>query len=197
VNKAYRHVTTGLMRSALLCALTLSAQAAQFTVDQLMELLANGMHGTATFTETKYISILDLPVESSGELKFVPPAHLEKRTLRPVVETLVLDGDLLVIERPGQRQVFQLSAYPEVSGMIESLRATLAGDRQALERVYRLSLAGTSNSWTLYLAPLDASLGSLTTHIRIEGVGNEVRTIEILQTDGDRSVMRVHRNTHP
>jgi len=48
----------------------------------------------------------------------------------------------------------QLRAYPEVAGMIESLRATLAGDRQALERVYRLSLAGTSDDWTLELTPL-------------------------------------------
>ena len=126
------------MLATLVLGLSLSAGAAQFTLGQLLGALASSRHGTATFTEKKYLSILDQPVESSGELLFVPPARLEKRTLKPKVETLVLDGDVLTVERQMQRHVLQLKDYPEVAGMTESIRATLAGDRQALERVYRL-----------------------------------------------------------
>ncbi len=183
--------------AVFLLGLCLSAQAAQFTIGQLMDLLANATHGSATFTEKKYISILDQPVESSGELLFVPPGRLEKRTLKPKVETLVLDGDVLTVERQLQRHVLQLRDYPEVAAMIESIRATLAGDRTALEGVYRLSLEGSRERWTLVLTPLDTRVGSVIARIRMEGRLGEVRTVEILQADGDRSVMSVQKGVGP
>ncbi|MFU8765517.1 MAG: Asp-tRNA(Asn)/Glu-tRNA(Gln) amidotransferase GatCAB subunit B, partial [Haliea sp.] len=50
---------------------------------------------------------------------------LEKRTLKPRLETMVLDGDTLTLERGRRKHVLQLKDYPEVAGMIESIRATL------------------------------------------------------------------------
>jgi len=183
--------------AAVLLGFSLSAQAAQFTVSQLMGALANNQHGAASFTEKKYLSILDQPVESSGELLFIPPARLEKRTLKPKRETLVLDGDVLSIERRRQKHVLQLKDYPEVAGMIESMRATLAGDRKALERIYHLALQGNRERWTLVLIPLDAKVGGVVARIRIEGTQDEVRTVEILQADGDRSLMSIQKIAAP
>ncbi|MDD4880745.1 MAG: outer-membrane lipoprotein carrier protein LolA [Gallionellaceae bacterium] len=182
---------------ALLLGFTLSAQAAQFGVGQLMAALAGNRHGAASFTEKKYLAILDQPVESSGELLFIPPARLEKRTLKPKGETLVLDGDVLTIERRRQKHVLQLRDYPEVAGMIESIRATLAGDRNALERVYHLDLQGSREHWTLVLIPLDARVGKVVARIRMDGSQDEVRTVEILQADGDRSVMSIQKAASP
>ena len=54
-----------------------------------------------------------------------------------------------------------LKDYPEVAGMIERIRATLAGDRKALERVYHLDLQGSSERWTLVLVPLERSEATL------------------------------------
>ncbi len=181
------------MLAVFLLGFSLSAPAAQFTVGQLMAALANNNQGAATFTEKKYLSILDRPVESSGELLFVPPARLEKRTTKPEAETLVLDGGVLTVERRRQKHVLLLKDYPEVASMIESIRATLAGDRQALERVYHLSLQGSSDRWTLVLTPLDGRVGDVVARIRMDGARAEVRTIEIVQTDGDRSVMSVQK----
>lgn len=191
-----------LPRSKLLVAacalgLSLSAEAASFTLARLMDALARNTHGAATFTEKKYLAMLDEPVESSGELLFVPPARLEKRTLKPKTETLVLDGDVLTVERRNRKHVLPLGDYPEVAGMIESIRATLAGDRRALERIYRLDLQGGSERWTLLLVPLDARAGGLVSRIRIEGERDELRTVEILQADGDRSVMSIRKTAAP
>ncbi|MHB1062114.1 MAG: LolA family protein, partial [Thiobacillus sp.] len=57
------------------------AQAAPLSIAELMVGLAKHPQGAATFTETKTISILEQPIESSGELLFIAPARLEKRTL--------------------------------------------------------------------------------------------------------------------
>ena len=158
-----------------------------------MARLAQQPQGAATFTETKYLAILEQPVESSGELRFIAPSRLEKRTLKPRPEVMVLDGDTLTLERGRRKHVLQLRDYPDVAGLNESSRATLAGDRQALERVYQLVLEGSQERWTLLLTPLDPKVGAVIARIRMEGVNDDVRSVEILQADGDRSLMRIQK----
>src|SRR5512139_261909 len=185
---------------ALVClALLVSpfVQAAPLSIAQLMAGLAKHPQGAATFTEKKYISILDQPVESSGELLFIAPSRLEKRTLKPRPETMVLDGDTLMLERGQRKHILQLKDYPEVAGMIESIRATLAGDRKALEQVYQLALDGDNERWTLVLTPLDPKVGAVITRIRMEGARDVVRSVEIIQADGDRSLMTIEKRSTP
>src|SRR4030065_923832 len=86
-------------------------QAAPLSIAQLMAGLAKNPQGAATFTETKTISILEQPIESSGELLFIAPARLEKSTLKPKPETLVLDGDTLPLERGRRKHVRQPKDY--------------------------------------------------------------------------------------
>jgi len=180
--------------SIFLLGFNLSAPAAQFTVAELMSAFADNTYGTVSFSEKKYISMLDIPVESSGELLFVPPARLEKRTLKPKAETLVLDGDALTIERQAKKHTLQLKDYPEMAAMIVGIRATLAGDREALEQVYHLDLKGSRDRWTLMLTPLDARVAFVLARIRMDGTQAEVRTVEIVLADGDRSVMTVSKS---
>ena len=168
-------------------------QAAPLSLAQLMANLAKNPQDAATFNEKKFISILEQPIESSGELLFIAPARLEKRTLKPRPETMVLDGDTLTLERGKRKHVLQLKDYPEVAGMIESIRATLAGDRKALERVYHLALNGDTERWTLVLTPLDAKVGKVIARIRMEGARDGVRSVEILQADGDSSLMTIEK----
>lgn len=180
---------------ALACAQP--GMAAPLSIAQLMSGLAQHPQGEARFTEKKYLAILDQPIDSSGQLRFIAPGRLEKHTLKPKPESMVLDGDTLTLERGRRKRVLRLSEYPEVAGMIESIRATLAGDRQALERVYHLGLSGQLEDWTLTLVPLDPEVGAVVARIRMEGAGNEVKRVEVLQADGDRSVMQIQRTGSP
>ena len=105
------------------------AQADGLQLSQLMHILAQNKSGKATFVEKKYIGILDRPVVSSGDLSFTAPDQLEKRTLTPRPETLILNGDILTIDQPGRQQkMVSLGDHPEVTAFIESIRGTLAGD---------------------------------------------------------------------
>ena len=183
--------------SALALVCSQAADAAPLSISQLMASLAQHPQGAATFSEKKFIAMLDEPVVSSGELLFIAPARLEKRTLKPRPESMVLDGDTLTLERGQRKHVMQLRDYPEVAGMIESIRATLAGDRQALERVYQLALDGNSERWTLVLTPLDPKVGAVIARIKMAGVKDEVRSVEIFQADGDRSLMTIEKRASP
>lgn len=164
---------------------------APWTLDRLMATLAQHKAGRATFTETKYLSIAAQPVESSGELVFVAPDHLEKHTLSPKPEHLVVDGDMLSVERNNRKYTLALARYPELGAFIDSIRATLAGNRFALEQVYKVALSGRGDDWTLTLTPLDARMLKVVSTITLDGTRDELRRVAIRQADGDRSLMRL------
>jgi outer membrane lipoprotein-sorting protein len=182
---------------AIVMLATPAAHAAEWDIDQLMQDLAQIRSNRATFVEKKFIAIIDKPVESSGELFYSAPDRLEKRTLKPKPESMILDQSTLIIERGRQKHRLALQDYPELSAFIDSIRGTLAGDRKALERSFRLNLTGSAEQWTLKLMPVSDKMQSVIKHIRIGGVRNVVRSIETSQTDGDHSLMIIERMTAP
>ncbi|MHB8348248.1 MAG: LolA-related protein [Acidiferrobacterales bacterium] len=166
------------------------AHAKDAQLSQLMQLLAQNKSAKATYVERTYIGIIDRPLVSTGELSFVAPDSLEKRVLTPKPELLILRGDTLTIERPGKRRIrVSLEEYPEISAFIESIRGTLAGDLHGLKTFYALQLTGSIKNWRLVLTPKQQRLSHIFRRIRISGSHANVKTIELDQQDGDRSVM--------
>jgi hypothetical protein len=160
-------------------------------VDTLMRGLAQHEGGRARFVETKSIALLDKPVVSSGELLYVPPARLEKRTLKPKPELMILDGDLLRLERGKHKFTVRLSEQPEAMAFVDSLRGTLSGDKAALEKSYKLRLSGNEERWTLDLLPNDQRIAAFVLRIVFGGTRNRVEWIRYQQADGDSSVMTI------
>lgn len=194
---ALRRAAVMLTAAAAALALALAAPAhaadagSGWNLDRLMSTLAQHKSGRATFTETKYLSIATQPVESSGELVFVAPDHLEKHTLSPKPEHLVVDGDMLTVERNNRKYTLALARYPELGAFIDSIRATLSGNRFVLEQVYKVALAGRGDDWTLTLTPLDARMLKVVSTITLDGTRDVLRSVAIRQADGDHSVMRL------
>jgi hypothetical protein len=192
-----RRRALGLLLLSWACAAGSAAQTAaggavglgSGDLDEVMHLLAQRRHGRVEFVEQHFLAVLRRPVESSGELLYDAPDHLEKRTLLPHPENLLLDGGALTVERDGHRRVLDLHRYPQIQPFVESIRATLAGDRGALERVYRLEFAGSLARWSLTLEPLDRELARVVQQVRIDGSRDQLLRIEIRQPDGDRSLM--------
>lgn len=194
-----------MMRRALsLLALTLpylaSAAVSQSTssdLDEVMRLLAMRRHGRVEFIEQHFLAILKRPVESSGELLYDAPDRLEKRTLEPRAESLVLAGGVLTVERGRSHRVMDLRAHPQMRPFVESIRATLAGDRSALEKLFVLEFTGNVQSWSLTLVPLDVQAARSVARIQINGSRDELRRVEIRQADGDRSLMTLRTPAVP
>ncbi len=179
------------------CLLGLTPAWAAWDVNALMQGLAQNKSGRAGFVEKKYIAVLDSPVESSGELLYTAPDRLEKRTLKPRPESLLIEGGSLTVERGKRRMVLRLADYPELVAFTESIRGTLAGDQVALRRIYNLDLDGTEERWTLTLRPMETKMLAVVQRIRIGGSRAEVKTIEIEQADKDRSVMVISKLAAP
>lgn len=195
LGRTVRTLAAAATATAAAIALAAPAQAADtgsaWNLDRLMSTLAQHKSGRATFTETKYLSIATQPVESSGELVFAAPDHLEKHTLSPKPEHLVVDGDMLTVERNNRKYTLALARYPELGAFIDSIRATLAGNRFALEQIYKVALAGRGDDWTLTLTPLDSRMLKVVSTITLDGTRDVLRSVAIRQADGDHSVMRL------
>ncbi len=172
---------------------TEQAKPAGMDVKQLMQNLGQVKVAKGTFVERKYMSILSTPLELSGTLIYTAPGHLEKHTLLPKPESMVLEMDKLTLENKtkNQRRTVVLQEYPVIWAFVEGIRSTLAGDLQTLSKFYRVSLDGNANQWRLQLIPVESVMKAVVEEILISGSKNWVRTIEIIESGGDRSVMTV------
>jgi hypothetical protein len=158
-------------------------------LDQLMALLAQRKHGQVTYREKDHLSVLERPLQSSGVLIYDAPDHLEKKALKPRAESVVLDNGMVTVRRGHRTYHLDLSSHPQVAPYIDAIRATMAGDRTALERVFKVSFEGSLAHWGLGLVPLDPMIARGVRRIRIEGARDDVQSVEIDKPNGDRSVM--------
>ena len=165
---------------------------APWTLEQSMQALAAVKAVDATFREQKQLAILQQPLVTTGTLQYRAPAYVRKQTLQPYQETYEIDDDWLTIETPtaGRRQ-FYLPGYSVLRAFAEAIRATLAGDLEALERYYQVQLQGQSAAWTLRLQPTNQEMAEHVSAILIRGQDERVLSVETLETGGDRSLMTV------
>ena len=177
--------------AALLLVLAFPAAGEEVTLAALFERLAKARPAKAAFVERKYLALLEKPVESRGELAFVPPDTLEKRTTAPKPELLRVEGERIVLERNGRTLRMGLNDQPGVAILVESIRATLAGNLAALTKAYSVGLKPEPRGWRLVLRPLDPAASTLVDRVEIAGAEARVNTVEIFQADGDRSVMAI------
>ena len=190
-------LTTGASAGPPVAAITAQVDAPHDDFSELLGLLAARRHGRVSFTEVHQMAMLERPLRSSGELLYEAPDHLEKRTLEPRRETLILEHGVLTAQRGHRTHVLRLRDYPQVVPFVESIRATLAGDRAALEHYFQVQFSGDLGHWVLELVPIDATLARTVRDIRISGERATIRSVEIRQSDGDRSLLTIGAEVPP
>jgi Outer membrane lipoprotein carrier protein LolA-like len=187
-------VTRALL-AILLALACLPGAAAEWGVADLMRSLGQVKQARGRFVERRDLAALTAPLRSSGTLVYVAPGRLEKHTIKPAPESLVLEGERLTIEKVegGPKRVLNLPDYPVLWAFVESIRSTLAGDLGTLNRFYRVELSGRESQWRLVLVPIEPKMREVVREIRIEGRGDWVGSIAVFEAGGDRSTMTITR----
>ena len=178
----------------LACATSRAApETTEWDIARLMQSLSRVETARARFTEQKYMSILKEPLVTSGVLEFHAPDRLEKHVLKPYEERYLVANDTLVIEQPGRGSTrrFILQRYPAMWAFVEGLRGTLAGNADSLRRFYAIKLQGVREHWRMDLEPLEKEMQDMVSLIRIQGAEGQIGAIEIIEKNGDRSVMTI------
>ncbi len=188
------------LTAALALVLTTGATRAQapsaITLDQIMAALRGVRHVEARFVERRTLSVLRAPLQVAGILRFDAPDRLEKRgdpvDGRPG-ELLEIAGDQLTLARGGGAAPVMLSLrdHPEIGVLVDSIRATLAGDGAALERSFEVSASGGLGGWQLVLQPRAAAQRRMLAWMRVAGAGAAITGVDTQEADGDHSEMTI------
>jgi len=188
---AVRHA----VRLAVICsagAIASSASANDVVNDVLAELA--GVKGVdATFAEERISGFLTTGIESKGTIEWRSPDSLTKHTESPFDETIAVSGESISIKRVDDGRVrgstVSMQEHPELRSIVDSVRATLAGDRSALESLFAVSASGSLTQWTLELKPVTEQIAAAIEVIRVSGADNRIGSFHVTEKDGDESTM--------
>ena len=170
-----------------------AAAPSALTIGELMQMLASFESAQGRFVETRHSALLKAPLVLQGTLAYRRPDRVEKHVLTPYDERIIVEGGRLTIENRthNRNQSLAVSGAPGLAALVESIRATRAGDLLALQRHFTLQVEGARERWTLTLKPLDAQVGDHVVSIALSGSGARIGQVTIDETSGDRSVMDI------
>jgi len=186
---------TNAARAALLLAIAVLASGpaiADFDLTELMAMLAKVERSSVAFEEKRYLAVLATPIVRRGTLNYARPDHLEMHVVTPFPETIDVTGNRMRIEAPEQKtRELDLGSQPVALAWIEGIRASLAGDAAALARLFRVTMTGTPAVWQMALEPVEPRVAAALRRIDVTGRQSQLDTIEILDQQGDRVVIRL------
>ncbi len=151
-------------------------------------------HVAAHYVERRTLHDLTAPLVIRGTLRFDAPDRLEKRA-DPATdgsgEDLVADGRRVTLTRGGGAAPvsFSMDEHPELGVLIDGIRAILAGDGAALQRMFVVQAAGTAANWQMVLQPRGRR--DVLAWMRVSGRGGHVGEIDTADGAGDTSDMTI------
>jgi hypothetical protein len=162
---------------------------------EVMQRLSSVRSAKADFIETRYLKLLNAPVQSTGVLTYTAPDKFEKHSLKPIEEKMTIHKHLVTLEDPakGRKNTITPASFPALSALIDAMRGALSGNSNLLAETFKVKIDGSANAWRLLLVPKEAAQYAYIHKITILGKSDNVDSIEVLQADGDRSVMSMKR----
>lgn len=163
-----------------------------FELAELQRLLQAAPPKPVAFSEVRESPWLEQPVESRGFLES-RPGVLEKRVVAPRQEVWRMLPDRLDYRAAGDTAGKQVlfSQAPAVAALADTLRRVVAGELQALERDFRISLKGSEHAWTVHLQPLGGDAARYLDHLELEGAGAALLVISVVDRHGERTTTRL------
>lgn len=192
----FRHIHR-YMPIALIALLSAPSAAQQgWGLEQLMTALAERGASAETremeYVETKYLAAVDVPLVSRGTLRSLPDDSLEMEVTSPQwSKYIITETRFTMLRKDKPPREIELADEPRLAAFAAVFRATREGDLALLEQYYSTELVGGRNAWQLQLRPIENGLAGPISYIYLKGSGGLIEQIDTVQTDGDRSEMRL------
>ncbi len=175
-----------------LTLLAVSSWANAFDLQQLSEQLAKPdvIHGQ--FIQKKHLRALPQPLISKGSFVLAKNHGLLWLLKTPLQQDYRITANGIARHDSNGWQLL-----PNKSAGAEQNRlflAVLQGDSSGLQRDFELALSGTAQQWQLTLTPRSMLLKQVFKQINIDG-GALVQSIELLETQGDSTLLRMQDST--
>lgn len=164
------------------------SKSAPQSAEQLLGQLSKIRSLQAKFVERKKLALLRLPLKSSGTLYYLQPGRIVREVNTPEPSIVRINsGSLKITDRAGVREL-DLKSRPDLRIFVESFTRVLSGDRAALTKHYKIQFQLKKlNVWTLTLKPLRKPLNQLIASIQLQGTGQTVEQLNVVEARGDRT----------
>ncbi|KAF2392363.1 Outer-membrane lipoprotein carrier protein [Pseudomonas frederiksbergensis] len=177
---------------AVLLMVGFASQAQAFDLQQLSDQLAKPdvIHGR--FIQEKHLRALPQPLVSKGTFVLAKNHGLLWLLKTPLQQDYRINAKGIA-----RRDANGWQLLPGKSAGAEQNRlflAVLQGDSSGLQRDFELALSGDAQKWKLTLTPRSMLLKQVFNQINIDG-GDLVNTIELLETQGDSTLLRMQDST--
>jgi len=170
------------------CTLLLSLNALAFDEQALAQQLAKIDVLRGDFVQEKFLRGLDAPLTSKGQFVLAKEQGLLWNLQSPLVRNYRITANGIALQVLDQ---WQLQTKQDAANRQSRLfLAVLAGDQQGLQEDFSSELSGDENNWQLVLIPKALLLQQIFDQIVIRG-GAYVRSIELHEAQGDRTLMRM------
>ena len=169
-----------------------SSWAQAFDLQQLSDQLAKPevIHGN--FVQEKHLRALPQPLTSKGTFVLA-----KNHGLLWLLRTPLHQDYRITAKGIARRDANGWQTLPNKSAGAEQNRlflAVLQGDSSGLQRDFELSMSGDAQNWKLTLLPRSMLLKQVFNQINITG-GELVHSIELLETQGDSTLLRMQDST--
>jgi outer membrane lipoprotein-sorting protein len=169
-----------------------------WTVKRLMWELSQVSFARLTFVETRQSMFLSTDMVIEGNIQYRAPDHIEKVTVSPMSEKIVVDGDTMRVEKLSyardhdpvmETKHYSIESHPVLKATVGSIRYILAGNSEMLGEYYEMSISGLCENWTLVLIPRTVEISNYAQKIILSGNESSILRYVTIQADGDESVM--------
>lgn len=179
--------------SILLCMLlTSQANANNETLKLVLNNLSKIKHIEASFKDIKIISLFDKKSVLTGNLEYIAPDVLVRRTLKPQKEIFKVKGDNLYLKNStGKELELLVSSYPLIEMFVEAYRGILSGDLIKLQNFYNIDFKGNPEQWIISLVPIDDDGLEYIEEIIVNGHKDDVVKFTTIESSGDMSILNI------
>lgn len=178
-------IASGLQLAFLLL---LASDAYAFDLDQLSAQLAKPAVVRGPLIQEKHLRALPQPLTSRGQFVLSRDLGLLWQLQSPLKQDYRIDSQGIAKRTPSGWQ--QQPGQDVAAQQSRLFLAVLKGDHSGLSKDFQLQLSGTAEAWQLRLVPNSVLLKQIFSRIQIDG-GALVQRIELHETQGDRSVLRL------
>lgn len=177
--RLFRHVLAGLW--------LVSAGAFAFDEDQLARQLADSGVLRGDFVQEKHLRGLPQPLRSHGRFVLAREGLLWELQ-QPLQRTYRISRAGVALWQDGQ---WLMQGNQDAAARQSHLfLSVLQGDQQGLREEFDVQLQGAEDDWLLLLSPKSLLLKQVFQRIEVRG-DRYVRSIELLESQGDRTLMRM------
>jgi hypothetical protein len=143
------------------------------------------------FREERHNRMLKEALVLTGYLEYLEEGRLRKVVETPFRESFLVEGERIEVTRGEEVSTIPLGRSKALRTMLGGIEAILAGRTDKLESVFHYTISGSSDDWSLALAPRSRQISRHLVGLTVTGDASSVTSIRFDLDDGEWHLLEI------